>query len=181
MNNQYKVFVSYYHEEDHIYIDQFAAMFANVHGILLSKSSAMGKFDTTKFSTERIRQAIRDKYLQETTVTVVLIGANTWKQKSVDWEISASLHQTQYNTRSGLLGILLPTHPGPPDRPYDPYTVPPRLYDNVRCGFAKIYPWNDHPHNLLLWIHYAYRQRTEVLPDNSRAPLLGDLLGNRWQ
>ncbi len=97
----------------------------------------MGDFDGTKFSTERIRQSIRDKYLRNSTVTVVLVGANTWQQKSVDWEISSSLRQTEYNTRSGLLGILLPTYPNPPGKHYDPHTVPPRLYDNIACRFLK--------------------------------------------
>ena len=66
-------------------------------------------------------------------MTVVLIGAETWKRKHVDWEIGASIRETEHNPRSGLLGILLPTYPRPHGEPnnYFPNTIPPRLYDNT--------------------------------------------------
>lgn len=180
MNNRHKVFVSYCHTDDQHYWERFEELFLDVYGIIVSESVKMGDFDGTKFSTERIRQHIRDKYLRDSTVTVVLVGANTWQQKSVDWEISTSLHQTQYNTRSGLLGILLPTYPRPPGKHYDPCTIPPRLYDNGACGFSKIYSWNEEPYTVLSWIHYAHIRRTEILPNNSRAPLTNNLSGERW-
>lgn len=170
MNNQHKVFVSYCHTEDQDFRERFAELFSDVYGITVSESVKMGDFDNTKFSTERIRQHIRDKYLRDSTVTVVLVGANTWQQKSVDWEISSGLRQTEYNTRSGLLGILLPTYPRPISKHYDPRTIPPRLYDNVACGYSKIYTWNEEPYTVQSWIHHAYRRRTEILPDNSRVP-----------
>ena len=180
MNNQHKVFVSHCYTEDQHYRERFEKLFSDVYGILISDSLKMGDFDNTKFSTERIRQHIRDKFLRDSTVTIVLVGVNTWQQKSVDWEISSSIRQTEYNTRSGLLGILLPTYPGPTSKHYDPHTIPPRLYDNVTCGFSKIYTWNEEPYTVQSWIHYAYRWRTEILPDNSRSPLKNNLSGERW-
>ena len=66
-------------------------------------------------------------YLKDSTVTVVLIGEETWKRKHVDWEIGSSLRQTQNNSRSGLLGIILPTYPRESVKKYNPYTIPPRL------------------------------------------------------
>ncbi|MDE0636936.1 MAG: TIR domain-containing protein [Candidatus Poribacteria bacterium] len=180
MNNQHKVFVSYCHTEDQDFRERFDELFPDVYGITVLESVKMGDFDNTKLLTERICQHIRDKYLRNSTVTAVLIGANTWQQKSIDWEISASLHQTQYNTRSGLLGIMLPTYPRPPGKHYDPRTIPPRLHDNIVCGFSKLYTWNEEPYTVLSWIHYAYRWRTEILPNNSRAPFNNDLSGERW-
>lgn len=179
MKNQHKIFVSYNSDDQH-YWECFERLFLDVYGIIVSRSVTIGDFDSTTFSTERIRQHIRDKYLLDTTVTVVLIGANTWQQKSVDWEISSSLRQTQYNTRSGLLGILLPTYPRPSDKSYDPYTIPPRLYDNIACGYSRLYPWNEEPYTVLAWIHHAFRRRTEILPDFSRAPLTNNLSGESW-
>ena len=179
MNNQHKVFVSYCHIKDQGFRERFEDLFSAVYGIVVSESVKMGDFDDTKFSTERIRQHIRDKFLRDSTVTVILIGANTWQRKSVDWEISSSLRQTEYNTRSGLLGILLPTYPRPPGKHYDHRTIPPRLYDNVACGFSKIYSWNEEPYTVQSWIHYAFKRRTEILPDNSRDPLKNNWSGKR--
>lgn len=112
---------------------------------MVSESVEMGDIDDTKLSTDRIRQIIRDDYLRKSTVTVVLVGKHTWQRKFVDWEIGSSLRHTEKNKRSGLLGILLPTHP---DSGRDRYTagfIPPRLHDNIACGFAKLYNWNEDP------------------------------------
>ena len=180
MNNQHKVFVSHYYTNEQYYRERFEDLFSDVYGIIVSESVKMGDFDDTEFSTERIHQHIRDKFLRDSTVTVVLVGANTWQQKSVDWEISSSLRQTEYNTRSGLFGILLPTYSRLTSKHYDPHTIPPRLYDNVACGFSKIYTWNEEPYTVQSWIHYAFKRRTEILPDNSRDPFKNNLSGERW-
>ena len=44
------------------------------------------------------------------------------------------------------------TYPRPPGAPrnYYPATIPPRLYDNIECGFAKIYNWSDNPNIVLV-------------------------------
>ena len=57
-----------------------------------------------------IHRTIRDHFIRDATVTIVLVGPRTWQRKYVDWEISSSLMNTQLNPRCGLLGILLPSH-----------------------------------------------------------------------
>lgn len=179
MKKQHKVYVSC-HSNDQVYWSYFKDLFSNTYEIIVSDSIRMrdfrmGDYDDKKISTEKVRRHIRDKYLQDTTVTVVLVGANTWQQESVDWEINASIHQTEFYTRSGLLGIFLQTYTCPPDKPYNPRTIPPRLYDNIRCGYCEIYPWNENPHMLQDLIHNAYKRRIEVRPNNSRPPLRNSL------
>ena len=179
MNHQHKVYVSC-NPDEQIYWEYFKDLFSKTYGVIVSDSTRMrtfrmGDFDDIALSTEKMRRYIRDNYLRDTTVTVVLIGANTWQQESVDWEINASLHQTESYTRSGLLGVLLPTYASPPNKHYNPHTIPPRLYDNVRCGYSKIYSWYDEPDILLSWIHYAHLRRIEVRPNNSRARLRNNL------
>ena len=133
-------FVSYYHGEDQDYKGLFEGLFSDIHNIMVSESVEIGDIHPY-LPTERIRQIIRDEYLRDSTVTVVLVGAHTWQRKFVDWEIGSSIRSTKNNTRSGLLGILLPTYPrrfGDMSK-YNPYTIPPRLYKNIECGFAKLY------------------------------------------
>ena len=112
-NNRHRVFVSYYHREDQCYRNQFEGLFSDIHDIMISESVEIGDIDPN-LNTETIRQKIRDEYLRDSTVTVVLVGAHTWQRKFVDWEIGSSIRQTQYSSRSGLLGILLPTYPAIP-------------------------------------------------------------------
>lgn len=179
MTERHKVFVSYHHENDQGYREQFERLFADVHDIIVSKSVQIGEIDPN-LPAERIRQIIRDEYLRETTVTVVLIGTETWKRKHVDWEIAASIRDTKYNPRSGLLGIFLPTHADYGRDKYNKCIIPPRLYDNVNCGFAKVYDWNNEPYTTQKWIHEAFLRRNTVNPDNSYPSFKNNRTGDGW-
>ena len=182
-NDRHRVFVSYYHTEDQDYRDLFEGLFSDIHDIMVSESVEIGDIDDTRLSTDRIRQIIRDDYLRDSTVTVVLVGAHTWQRKFVDWEIGSSLRHTEKNKRSGLLGILLPTYPrrfGDTSK-YNRYTIPPRLSDNIACGFAKLYNWSDDPDQVQSWIHEAFKRRHEdPPPDNSRPSFKNNRSGERW-
>lgn len=177
---RHKVFVSYHHANDQYYKNLFDNLFSNVYDIMVSKSVQIGDIDSN-LSTERIRQKIRDEYLRDSTVTVVLIGSETWKRKHVDWEIGSSIRQTEYNSRSGLLGIILPSYPRNNLSSYNPYTIPPRLYDNIKCNFAQIYNWNDNPVVVQKWIHDAFDRRNKIIPDNSFPSFMNNRSGEIWQ
>ena len=182
INDRHKVFVSYYHD-DQDYREYFERLFSDYYDIMVSKSVQLGDIDDERLSTDRIRQIIRDDYLQDSTVTVVLVGARTWQRKFVDWEIGSSIRSTKNNPRSGLLGIILPTYPRPPGKPAHHYihTIPPRLHDNIQCGFADIYGWSDDPDQVQSWIHDAFKRRNEnPPPDNSRASFKKNRTGERW-
>lgn len=181
MSSRHKVFVSYHHANDQEYRELFEGLFSDVYDIMVSKSVEIGDINPN-LKTDTIRQKIRDEFLRDSTVTVVLIGAETWKRKHVDWEIGASIRDTKLNPRSGLLGILLPTYPRPPGKPYNYYysTIPPRLHDNIERGYAKIYNWNDNPRTVQSWIHEAFVRRHEIDPDNSYPSFVYNRSGERW-
>ena len=178
-NNRHKVFVSYHHDNDQAYRDKFEFLFSDIFDIMVSQSIQIGDIDSN-LTTETIRQKIRDEYLQDSTVTVVLVGVETWKRKHVDWEIGSSIRQTQHSTRSGLLGILLPTYPITYPNNYCIYTIPPRLHDNIRYGFADIYNWNTDPDVVQSWIHDAFDRRNRIDPDNSLRSFAHNRSGERW-
>lgn len=178
---RHKVFVSYHHANDQLYRNYFEEFFSNSYDIMVSKSVQIGDISPL-LNTETIRQKIRDEYLRDSTVTVVLVGAETWKRKHVDWEIASSIRNTQYNPRSGLIGIILPTYPRPINEPnnYYHYTIPPRLHDNIQCGFAKIYNWSSDPSSVQSWIHEAFIQKNNINPDNSFPSFINNRSGERW-
>jgi len=180
--SRHKVFVSYHHSnEDQLYRNCFENIFAEKYGIMISQSVQIGDIDPN-LATDTIRQKIRDEYLRDSTVTVVLIGPETWKRKHVDWEIGSSIRDTQYNPRSGLLGIILPTYSRSSDlSKYDPHTIPPRLYDNIKCEFARIYNWCTNPVAVQQWIHEAFERRNKINPDNSFPNFINNRSGDRWQ
>ena len=172
---RHKVFVSYHRERDQQYRDAFEQIFADMDEIQVSKSVHIDDIDPD-VDVETARQKIRDEVLRDSTVTVVLIGFETWKRKSVDWEIGSSLSNTESSPRSGLLGMILPTY----ESKYFPYTLPPRLDYNVECGFAKLYPWTESPRTVANWIRNAYNRQEKIDPDNSFPSFPINRTGHRW-
>jgi hypothetical protein len=175
---RHKVFISYHHANDQAYRDKFERLFYNQHNIMISKSVQIGDIDPNA-GTDYIRNKIRTDYLQDSTVTVVLIGTHTWQRKHVDWEIGSSIRDTKNNTRSGLFGIFLPTYPLN-DNTYNPYTIPPRLQKNVESKYAKLYVWDETPSVVLEWIHQAFERRNTCNPDNSYPSFVNNKSGQGW-
>ncbi len=102
MSNRHNVFISYHHKNDELYKLEFERLFSGVYDILETK--AINDGDINPFiKTETIRQKIRDEFICTASVTVVLIGSETWKRKHVDWEISSSIRDTKLNSRTGLI------------------------------------------------------------------------------
>jgi hypothetical protein len=179
---RHKVFVSYHHANDQYYRNEFEKLFATIYDIMISKSVQIGDIDSN-LATETIRQKIRDEYLRDSTVTVVLIGSQTWQRKHVDWEIGSSIRDTRLNPRSGLLGIFLPTYPNFPLSEINNLNygkIPPRLYDNWKNRFAKLYNWDTNPYTVQQWIHEAFLNRNKILPDNSYPTFSYNKSGERW-
>lgn len=58
---------------------------------------------------QTIRQIIRDSYLGDSTVTILLVGAETKRRKHIDWEIYSSMIDGAVNKKSGILVITLPS------------------------------------------------------------------------
>ncbi len=166
MGNRHNVFISYHHGNDERYKIEFERLFSGVYDILETKAVSDGDIDL-HLKTETIRQKIRDGFIRSATVTIVLIGSETWKRKHVDWEISSSIRDTQLNSRTGLIGIILPTYPRTDVTKYSKGTIPPRLQDNLDCNFAEIYNWSEDPYDVQQWIHDAFNRRKQN-PNNSR-------------
>ena len=184
MGNLHKVFLSYHHEFDQARKNIFELRFGNKYGSIISGAVGDGDIDST-LPTETTRQTIRDLYLRDTSVTVVLVGEATWQRKHVDWEISSSLRSTLLNPRSGLLGILLPSYSaryfGGDTGKYNPRTIPPRLYDNLASGYATLHPWSEDPELIQKWVHKAYLRKARIAPVNSRPQFSKNRTGLEWQ
>jgi hypothetical protein len=182
--SRHGVFISYHDGRDDPaggdleYRRTFEKLFHERAQVIVSRSVQDNDIDPNE-KVDRVRQLIREKYLANTSVTIVLVGAKTWQRKHVDWEIGASLRHTDANPRSGLVGILLPSHPDYPK--YDFHTIPPRLWDNLQNGYAKLYRWTEQPGEIQTIVEEAYWNREKVLPNNTRQPFARNWSGERWQ
>ena len=108
LGNVHRVFISYHHENDQKYKKILVKEFAEKHGAFINESVDMG--DVSEDLTDQaIRRKIRDGHLRHSTVTIVLVGADTRNRKHVDWEIHSSMYDGSVSGRSGIIVILLPT------------------------------------------------------------------------
>lgn len=171
---RHKCFVSYHHEDQsevETFIDTFGEVFI---------AKALGVSDEDDFinsdDTDYVMRKIREKYLTDSTVTIVLIGKCTWARRYVDWEVMSSLRNDSKNKRSGLIGITLPSAAD-----YSGKKPPERLSDNLAGdngdeGYAR---WKKYPQSkpsLRSWIDDAFdaRDARGHLVQNDRARYLNN-------
>ncbi len=179
MGNRHRVFISYHHANDEKYKNIFQLRFGNKFGSIVPGAVQIGDINPN-LKDDTIRRIIRDNYLRNTSVTVILIGEQTWQRKHIDWEISSSMRSTQLNPRSGLLGLILPSHSSYKKTTIDKYTIPPRLSDNIECGYAVIDKWTNNPEDIQRLVHQAYLRKARIKPTNARSLFKKNRSGARW-
>lgn len=165
----HKVFISYHHRNDQRYKNHLVAM-GEAWGIFTDRSVNTGDIPEN-WETQTIRRVIRDDYLRDSTVTILLCGEETRFRKHVDWELKSSMIDGQVNKRSGVIVITLPSiyngnwhvaHSGEKAAIYPDYTggwttletksdyerrhpnLPERIIDNLFNPDARISvcPWD---------------------------------------
>ena len=112
-----KVFISYHHENDEGYKkkllklnDDYKFHLNNPNygkPLFIDKSVDTGDI-LEDLPDEKIREKIRDEYLKDSTVTILLVGKETKHRKHIDWELYSSMHNGTVNKKSGILVINLP-------------------------------------------------------------------------
>jgi hypothetical protein len=160
-----RVFISHY-RGDRAEVDAFIDRFANTEGVFTPY--VLGANDNDDFidsnNTAYVMRRIREKYLQDTTVTIVLVGSCTHSRRYVDWELKSSLTQGDY-TPNGVMGIILPSQGSSAN-------LPDRLAANWTKGhnncYARYWVYPSDANTLGSWVDDAYEART------SRAHLINN-------
>jgi hypothetical protein len=191
------VFISSFHN-DRAEVDAFIYRWATVEKVFTPK--ALASFDNDDFidsnNPEYVMSQIRQKYIGDASVTIVLIGKCTHSRRYVDWEIKASLRRGQ-SLPNGLLAYVLtsamppmiPIHGVMPAWTALPWpNVPERLvanwnYDQQENCYARYYTMPDSAATLRQNIESAFWDRTnradlitndsDLMRNNSRCKLCG--------
>lgn len=165
-SSRHKCFISY-HVADLLEVETFVEDYGTE---FIPRSVGVTEEDDFVDSkdTDYIKRRIREKYLADSSVTIVLLGAGTWGRKFVDWEISSSLRHDTVNRRSGLLVIPLPSM-------NNSTRLPDRVKDNWISGdqdvsYALYHSYPLSAQSLRNSIESAFQARTSKasLVDNSR-------------
>lgn len=151
-----KCFISYHHT-DQAWVDHFVNTFDHGRNLFIARglgqTMAQDIIDST--DPEYVMRRIRELYISDSTVTLVMLGKCTWARRYVDWEIQASLRAPQNGLPNGLLGIKLSSFT----------QFPERFNSNLqRPGATASYAgWIDFPGNdatLSNAIEWAFQHRT---------------------
>ena len=103
----HKVFITYHHANDWWCKDELLRINER-YTIFIDKSVHAGDM-SPDLPDQTIRGTIRDEYLRDSTVTILLVGTETWGRKHVDWEVYSSMIDGTVNKRSGILVVNLPS------------------------------------------------------------------------
>ena len=164
MATRHKCFISY-HVDDRAAVQRFLKEFDDVFIAKELGVTDADDFIDTEDEDYALRR-IRELYLTDSTVTLVMWGKCTKFRKYVDWEIASSLRNDPNNKRSGLLGINLKSQ-------RKTGNASSRFNDNWDSDDAKDYArYITYPTSkdaLRSAIQTAYNRRTTRDPDNTRA------------
>lgn len=164
---RHKCFVSY-HVADLVEVEVFLNDFGSE---FIPRSVGVTEEDEFIESddAEYIKRRIRELYLSNSTVTIVLLGQCTWGRRFVDWEVSSSLRNDAVNKRNGLLVYPLPSM-------NNKARLSDRISDNIVQGsqaesYARYmsYPTSTSVVRAHIESAFGDRNAKAELVDNSRA------------
>lgn len=168
---RHKCFISYHHS-DQDEVNDFIKTFDHDRDVFIARGlgQEMSQDIINSDDTNYVMRQIRELYLFDSTVTIVMLGKCTWARRYVDWELQSSLRSGETVTPNGVLGIKLQSYPKRGGQ------FPNRLNLNLKQSetqagcYAR---WLDYPtrkDTLAKAIHEAFNRRTthRNLIDNPR-------------
>jgi hypothetical protein len=150
-----KVFISHY-KADRNEVDSFVSTYS---GVFIPKVLGANNNDDfiNSTDTEYVMRRIRELYLQDSTVTIVLLGSCTHSRRYIDWEIKSSLRQGAY-TPNGLIGIVLPSRN---NLTHLPERFQSNWNENHTNCYARYWSYPSSSQQISQWIEDAHQARVE--------------------
>ncbi len=152
---RHKVFISY-HRDNKADVEDFIDTFDHERDVFIARAlgTDMGGDIIDSDDIDYVMRRIRELYLKDSTVTIVMIGRCTWARRYVDWELQSSLRHGETVRANGLLGIKL-------KKSYTTY--PNRFVLNRDASkddyYARLIEYPTRKDTLANWIDDAYNAR----------------------
>ena len=115
---RHKVFISYHHALDQdakdILIGKKEINFETFKSQSIFDDCSVREkdIDDKGMSDEEVRKEIRDNYIQDASVLILLCGKETKNRKFIDWELHAAMYENKDRPKLGILVINLPSLEG---------------------------------------------------------------------
>lgn len=100
-----RIFVSFHHDKNdgHSQVTRKLIKSIGHQDITLNEGTKIENEDLK--SDESIRKEIRDKFLKDVDVTIVIVGEDTINRKHIDWEIRSTVHQFSGHRNGGIVVV----------------------------------------------------------------------------
>jgi len=100
-----------------------------------------------------------NKYLEQLEsededIVIVLMGTDTYKTKSVNWDIEYGLSHD-----SCIIGLCLPTNDDYRKKTVNTNKLPMKFVNNLYTGYASYFDWTDNIDELEKYISITYNQK----------------------
>jgi hypothetical protein len=156
---RHKCFISYHHA-DQGEVDDFIQTFDKERKVFISRGlgTEMTADIINSDNSDYVMRRIRELYLKDSTVTLVLMGKCTHARRYVDWEIQSSLRSGETVTPNGLLGIKLKSYKtgyGYPNR----LNLNLKQNDNQENCYARVIDYPARKDTLVNHIEDAFQAR----------------------
>ncbi|WP_339033594.1 TIR domain-containing protein [Spiroplasma endosymbiont of Cantharis rufa] len=106
-SNIHKVYISFKYTENKQYREILTNLNEKIR-IFEDWSVYEGDIPNYGLTDEQIRIEIRDNYIKDSSVLILLNGKNMWDSKFIDWELHAAMYDGEENKKMGILIINLP-------------------------------------------------------------------------
>ena len=175
-----KVYLSY-DLDDRSEVETFLSDFDYLNDSVLHRNFQELPEDIVKNSGKHeLIHRLREQYLKDSAVTLVLLGKCTFAKRAVDLELMASLHGAQDamatatdrgSLPNGLVAVML--------KSYEQNGFPDRLNENLvvserELPYAVVIPYPKRKEILTGAVQEALKRRRDKVPDNTPAMLLED-------
>ena len=175
-----KVYLSY-DLDDRAEVEAFLTEFDFLNDSVFHRDFEELPVDIVKNSDKHeVIHHLRGQFLQDSTVTLVLLGKCTFAKRAVDLELMASLHSgnddmataaDRGNLPNGLVAVML--------KSYDSNGFPDRLNENLvvderELPYAVVIPYPDSKAVVAEAVQEAAERRRDKVPDNTPTMLLED-------
>ncbi len=112
---------------------------------------------------------LKEIFMKDISVSLVLIGRNTFESPRVDLELYASLLDVDEIPPAGLLGIVLPDCPGfKHSSNWSEQFLPTRFKENYFSGYAGLINWPENLQTILDEAERARVRKSIISPRNQQ-------------
>lgn len=100
-----RIFVSFHHKLNQKHADLIRQIIKKYNHIDITLNEGNKIDNEESLTDEQIRQKIRDKFLKDVDVTIVIVGSDSKNRKHIDWEIRSTIHKFENHRDSGIVVI----------------------------------------------------------------------------